>query len=104
MPDQNPQRTHAWHDGLRTVVLYVLTGVIGWVGLTISQQSSAIADQSKSIVKLQVQIESMQKDNTAVVNQLAVLPVMSREVDKIQLEVDSHERRITELEQVRKLK
>jgi len=98
------QRPHTWQDVTRTVVLYVLTGVIGWVGLTISQQSSAIGEQSRSIVKLQVQIESMQRDNAQLVQQLATLPVLSREVDKIQLEIDGHERRISELEQTKRLR
>ncbi len=79
-------------QSVRTVLEgLILAGIIWLV------RSTSI--QSESIVRLQTQLESMQRDNSALSAQLAQVPVIARQVDKMQLEVDGHERRLNLLEQ-----
>jgi hypothetical protein len=55
-------------------------------------------DQTKAIVKLQTQIETIQASSQTI---SAAIPTLAREVDKLDLQTADHERRIAELEQVK---
>lgn len=88
------------HDGRRNwnSVRTVLEGLI-LAGILWSINNQA--DQTKAIVRLQTQIETMQSTGSAVAS---AIPQLSREVDKLDLLTSDHERRINDLEQVRRMK
>lgn len=92
--EQTPQR--GWQS-VRTILEALILAGILWLVRSTSAQSEAI-------VRLQTQLEGMQHDNGALAQQLAAMPAMAREVDKLGLRADDHERRLSELEQVRKLR
>ncbi len=81
-------------NSVRTVLEGLILAGILW---SINNQT----DQTKAIVRLQTQIETMQSTGSAIAT---VIPQLSREVDKLDLLTGDHERRIGELEQTRRLK
>lgn len=91
-------------QSVRTVLEgLILAGILACVGALWGLRES-IGKQSESIIKLQTQIEVMQRDGAALTNQLAVIPAISRQVDRIQLQVEGHERRVSDLEQLRRVR
>jgi len=91
MSDPNGQRN--WQSVRVVLEGLILAGIL-W---SISNQT----DQTKAIVKLQTQMDSIQTNGLQLSQ---TIPPLSREVDKLDLRVADHDRRLTELEQVRKLK
>lgn len=91
MSDTNGQRN--WQSVRVVLEGLILAGIL-W---SISNQT----DQTKAIVKLQTQMDSIQTNGLQLSQ---TIPPLSREVDKLDLRVADHDRRLTELEQVRKLK
>jgi hypothetical protein len=51
--------------------------------------------QAEAIIKLQTQFESQQTQNASLI---AAVPALSRQVDRIELQVDGHERRLSDIE------
>jgi len=75
----------------RSVLLYLILAVMGWVGYSVNQQNITQA-------KMQAKFEDMQESLKPVTD---ALPSLSREVDKHDIQLSDHERRITALEQTR---
>jgi hypothetical protein len=58
-------------------------------------------DQTRAIVRLQTQIEGMQAANAGVI---AAIPQLNSDVATLKVRVDDTARRVTDLEQVRRLR
>jgi uncharacterized protein YoxC len=58
-------------------------------------------DQTRAIVRLQTQIEGMQQANTGVI---AAIPAISNDVATMKVRIDDTARRVTDLEQLRRLR
>ena len=84
-----------WGSALRTVVLYMIVGVMGWVGVTINHLANASSAQNVSMMRLQTQFESLQ---SSIVPLNSAMPSLSHDVDSLMLRQQEHERRITDLE------
>lgn len=82
-----------WHSVRVVMEGLILAGIL-W---SISNQS----EQTKAIVRLQTQIEGMQAANASIV---AVIPQINSDVATLKVRVDDTARRVTDLEQVRRLR
>lgn len=79
-------------QSVRTVLEgLILIGVV-WL-------ASGVQEQMKATVKLQVQLESMSNDVSGLRTQLADIPTLSRSLARIEVELQEHERRISQMEQ-----
>lgn len=83
---------------LRTVVLWLILAVMGWVGVTINQLRDASNEQNVAQAQMQTKFDDMQQSLKPVTD---ALPTLTREVDKLDLQVTDHERRIQDLEATR---
>jgi hypothetical protein len=86
------QGTRNWQS-VRTVLEGLILAGICWLIRSTGMQGEAI-------IKLQTQFESQQQANASLIS---AMPSLARQVDKIQLQVDSHERRVSDLEQLRRV-
>lgn len=83
---------------LRTVVLWLILAVMGWVGVTINQLRDASNEQNVAQAQMQTKFDDMQQSLKPVTD---ALPTLTREVDKLDLQLVDHERRIQDLETTR---
>lgn len=75
----------------RSVLLYLILAVMGWVGYSVNQQNITQA-------QMQAKFDDMQQSLKPISD---ALPTLSREVDKHDLQLSDHDRRISALEQAR---
>lgn len=99
----DPERNPKWTGGeiLRTLMLAIVLAVMAWVGESINQLRSASSDQSKAQAVMQAKFDDMQQSLKPLGE---AFPSLSREVDKHDVQLQDHERRITALEQLKGLK
>jgi hypothetical protein len=82
-------------------VLWLILAVMGWVGVSINQLRDASNAQNIAQAQMQTKFDDMQQTLKPMAD---ALPTLSREVDKHDLELVDHERRITNLEQIKGLR
>jgi len=94
--DVPSQHQRNWQS-VRTVLEgLILLGVV-WLG-------SSAQEQSKAMVQAQTQVLALRDDIRELHKQLEDVPVLTREIAKLEVRADEHERRIHEIEQTRRLK
>ena len=103
MTEHLPPRPHHGGTGeiIRTIVLWLILSVLGWVGWTMNRLTDASNAQNVAQATMQAKFEDLEKSIKPVTDQV---PGLAREVDKLDLQIADHERRIADLEQVRGLK
>ena len=92
MSEPTDGKTNSLHSMARTVVMYVLVGVIAWVGLSIQKQTESINNVNVSNAKLEQKVEDLGVTISASVPQLVV------DMASTKARVDSNERRLSVLE------
>lgn len=93
-------KSTGWHAGLRTVVLFVILGVLTWVGTSISKLNDSSTVQNISSAKLQTKFEDLE---TSIRPLADAVPKLGRDIDKLDLQSSDHERRISDLEHQRSM-
>lgn len=89
------QGVRNWQSVRTLLEALILVGVI-WLG-------SSAQEQAKATVQTQTQMSAMRDEIRDLRDQLNGVPQIARGMAKIEVRMDEHERRINELEQVRKL-
>ncbi|GLQ96456.1 hypothetical protein [Dyella mobilis] len=84
-----------------TIVLWLILAVMGWVGISINQLRDASNAQNIAQAQMQTKFDDMQQSLKPLSD---ALPAVSREVDKHDVQLADHERRIAALEQVKGLR
>ena len=89
-----------WAAIFRTIMLVIVLGVLTWVGTSINALRDQSSAQNVNFTELKTKFDDL---NATIVPLSDAVPKLGRDIDKVDLQVADHERRITELEQVRKL-
>lgn len=113
--DVKPAADGSWHFRLgpieRWVVLAVAAGFVGLCGYVVNEFKDRMDTQAKSLTTQGVQLQALVTQQAVTNEQLQALsrtladvPGIVHSMAKMEVRVDEHERRIRELEQVRKLR
>ncbi|NII73245.1 hypothetical protein FHW84_001814 [Dyella sp. SG562] len=85
-------------QSVRTILEGLILAALLW---SLNNQS----DQMKATVRLQTQVEALQQSNATMSNALTnALPQVNSDISTLKVRMDDNTRRISDLEQVRRLK
>ena len=78
-------------QSVRTVLEGLILAGVCWLG-------SSTSDQARATIKLETQMASMTEELRTLRGQLADIPSISRTTAKLEVRLEEHDRRITQLE------
>lgn len=90
MSDETPDRVRSLQS-LRTILEGLILAGVCWL-------ASSTNEQGKATIKMQAEMTGMTEEMRALRAQLADVPAISRSLAKLEVRLDEHERRISQLE------
>jgi hypothetical protein len=84
------QQTRNWQS-IRTILEGLILIGVCWL-------TSSVNDQAKATIQVQAQMTAMNDELRTLRGQLADIPTLSRSLARIEVKLEEHERRISEVE------
>lgn len=100
MPDTSARDRPSARIIIEGLILAAITGLV-WLGFGMYHTQGA---QAVAMGAMSAQLGYMRDEITSLRTQLADIPALSRAITKVEVRVDEHERRINEIEQVKRLR